>query len=700
MKGMTRLHIGASALVLTLFFAPLMAPGVAHGQETGVEAELARAAEGWNSFRSLELIERARVRRMEPRIDTGLENYRALASGHVYFFLDRSDSDERSLIRADQIALEVYWAAPNRTKQRIVGMRDESRLPNQMHYHLDHLTIVQDEFGDLIRLGDGDEVRDVLHPVAPASDLFYDFRVVDSLTIRLPGSADPIRVHEVEVRPRYPDRPAFIGSIFIDQATAAIVRMNFTFTPASYVDQRLDYIQVGLDNGLWDGRYWLPHEQTLEIRRQVPILDFPTGGLIRGVFRVSGYEFNQELPPNLFTGARVVAAPRSERESHDFEDGLYAGLTTEELVSAPVDIESLRRQAAGMLGRRYLSGLPRLRVYIPNASAALRYNRAESLYLGGGLSYAAGSASRLRLTGGYATGPGHLALSGEWRVEAGSSTDLWLRTERNALRDLGLRPAVPGVLNTIAAAGFGEDYLDPYYATGAQLGIETRLGTGWAGTATLAYEDQRSAALQETSALLDGDAAFRPVRPIADGALARAELSIARIAPLAFGLTGRLGLEAGHFDGASYLRPTIEAAFDRVTADRRGDLRIRAAAGLVTGSAPPQRLFLLGGPGTLPGYGHRTFAGDRFALLELEAAHDLASPWIRLRAVGAAGWTDFGEGAAPVGWGSGPTTGIRTSVGGGVGLFYDLLRIDLVRGLRHGGWQWVFSVSPAIADLM
>ena len=145
----------------------------------------------WNDARALELIDRARVRREAPHADTTLRNYQAEAAGYVYFYLDRRETDERTLVKTDQIALEVYWAAPSLTKQRIIGLRDESKLPNRMHYHLDHLTVVQDEFGDVIRLGDGDEVRDVTHPAAGGADSIYDFRVADSLTITLPGAPAP-----------------------------------------------------------------------------------------------------------------------------------------------------------------------------------------------------------------------------------------------------------------------------------------------------------------------------------------------------------------------------------------------------------------------------------------------------------------------------------------------------------------------------
>ncbi|MGH7466113.1 MAG: hypothetical protein ACREK1_13105, partial [Longimicrobiales bacterium] len=147
-----------SGLVSLLVLAgPLLARAAPAG------AQSASAADGWNSARALELIERARERRLLPQQDTALRNYSARAEGFIYFYLDRRDSEERTLVKVDQVALELHWAPPDRSSQRIVGLRDESRLPNRMHYHLDHLTVVQNGFGDMIRMGDGDEVRDVPH---------------------------------------------------------------------------------------------------------------------------------------------------------------------------------------------------------------------------------------------------------------------------------------------------------------------------------------------------------------------------------------------------------------------------------------------------------------------------------------------------------------------------------------------------------
>ncbi|HZD06093.1 MAG TPA: hypothetical protein VE173_14375, partial [Longimicrobiales bacterium] len=205
---------------------------------------LSLAAQQWNGPRALELVDRARAVRHAVHTDNGLRNYQAEAQGFVYFFLDRPDSDEKTLVKTDQVALEVYWEAPDHTKQRIVGLRDRKTLPTNIKYHLDHLTVVQDEFEDHIRLGDGDEVADVTHPVAPGAEEVYDYRLSDSLTISFPGGPDDVRVYELQVRPKQPDRPGFVGTVFLDRKTAAIVRMTFTFTPSSYVDPYLDYIRI------------------------------------------------------------------------------------------------------------------------------------------------------------------------------------------------------------------------------------------------------------------------------------------------------------------------------------------------------------------------------------------------------------------------------------------------------------------------
>ena len=116
-------------------------------------------------------------------------------------------------------------------------------------------------------------------------------------------------MYKLEVRPKDSDAPGVIGSVFLEQQTGAITRMNFTFTPASYVDANLDYIRVFSDNSLWNGKYWLPYRQEVELRRGLPVIDFLAGSVIRARFQVRNYQFNPPpRRPFLPRRARLVGA--------------------------------------------------------------------------------------------------------------------------------------------------------------------------------------------------------------------------------------------------------------------------------------------------------------------------------------------------------------------------------------------------------
>ncbi len=695
-----------------LFSALIVLAAPLAAQQTAQPAATTSPA-GWNTPRVLDLVQRARERRAAPRSDTALRNYQAHADGYVYFYLDRTTTEERTLVRVDQVAVNLYWATPNLTKQHIIGMRDQSRLPNKMYYHLDHLTVVQDDFGDLIRLGDGDEVQTVPHPAAPGSDSVYDFEIADSLTLRMNNAGSTVRVYEIKVKPKHNDRPAFIGSLFVDQNSAAIVRMTFTFTPASYVDKRLDYINVSLDNALWRERFWLPNEQRVEIRRQIPELDFPAGAVIRGIMKVGQYQFNQELPPDLFIGARVVASPKEIREKYPFEQGIYEGLATEGLAPPP-EMATLRAMAMQLARQKYLSGLPRVRLHIPNASSALRFNRAEGIFFGAGISYTPSSTATLETSAGFATGPGHAQIASKLFWNASDATRFHIGAFYNNVRDIGPISGAAGALNTLASAFTGRDFLDPYFASGATLGVDHQFHNTWRFGVDLSLEREKNASLEYRDALI-GSADFRPVRAIENGDLRGGTLSLRRegSANARGSWNGALSVELGQFahDGKStiglgvadrtYARSLLSAGFKTSSFDTRTVVRVNFDGGVASTKVPPQRIFLLGGQGTLPGYDYRTFAGSRFGLAQALVTRDVKAPWVRLRAFGTAGWTATNETALPTPWEVTTTDGVKTSIGVGVGLLWDIIRLDVARGLNDGAHtRFYLSVTPDLADIL
>jgi hypothetical protein len=126
------------------------------------------AAQAWDDPDGLALVRRAVERRAAARGEASLESYRTRAHGFVFFLaqVGAGLSEPPRLVKADELAVEVYWQAPDRSKQVILGWRDGAYLPTDIEYHRDPLGIVTNDFGDVIRIGEGDEVRDVVHLLA------------------------------------------------------------------------------------------------------------------------------------------------------------------------------------------------------------------------------------------------------------------------------------------------------------------------------------------------------------------------------------------------------------------------------------------------------------------------------------------------------------------------------------------------------
>src|SRR5438094_520295 len=240
---------------------------------TGLGLPLRVDAQTWGSDSAVGLARRAALRRGGAAADTTLHDYKAEAHGFLFFLgaFGEGLADPPRLVKADQLELEVYWRAPASSKQRVVGWRDQAELPTDINYHRDHLGIIQNNFGAAIRLGEGDEVRDVPHPLSSVGLGLYDFALGDTTIIALPERE--VRVVALRVRPKSFDLPRIVGTLYLDAATADLVRMAFNFTPRSYLDRQLEDVSIVLDNALWEQRYWLPYRQEIEIRRRATWLE-------------------------------------------------------------------------------------------------------------------------------------------------------------------------------------------------------------------------------------------------------------------------------------------------------------------------------------------------------------------------------------------------------------------------------------------
>ncbi|MEJ2482011.1 MAG: hypothetical protein P8049_02550 [Gemmatimonadota bacterium] len=624
--------------------------------------------------------------------DSALTGFDLYAEGHVHYLADFGGDAGQQAIRADQVALEFRWRRGLGSMQEIVGRRETEWFPTNLHYHIDHLSLVVDNYGDRIRVGEGDEIRHAPHPLAPGALATYEYRLVDSLAMALGGEWK--RLYRLEVRPRDPSVPAVIGTLDIERASSALTRLAVGFTPASYVDPRLVDVEIELENALVLGRYWLPSSQRVEIRRRLEYLELPFGSTIRASFRVFDYDLEPE-------GRRGVALGHAVRARPDSELRRYAGWRMPEVEAWPEEVTTdsirlaeVRTRATRIARDRYLGGNAPLRLYMPSVSSVFRVRRAEGVFAGSGLRWEPTGALSLTASGGWAfgRGEGEIRGRGTWgtgKLEFGIAG--WI----NDLADVGPFDAASGVISTTGATFRGDDWTDPYFRSGGALSIRAPLGS-FVGGAGLVWEWQEEAVLE-----LDplGGTTARPVRPVVRGTDLRLELGLGRGLGAWAGSIATMSVEAelSALADFGYTRWHALLSTHPKEPDATWSWEGEAGAGIGTGVLPEQRLLLLGGRGTVPGYEFRRFGGDVALFANLAVSRALWTPWLRLRGLAAAGWTHAGSAAEAslARFGAGETGSVRPSLGAGLSLFYDLVRLDVARGLDRGDWEWIVSVTPA-----
>ena len=660
-------------------------------------ASVPARAQQWNDPHTMTLVDRAIARRAAQLADTGLADFRANAHGYVTFLAQVGDGfpDPPKVVRTDELAVEVYWRAPNQSKQVIVGRRDTLLLPTDIAYHRDHLAIVQNNFPNIIRLGDGDEVRDAPHPLSTFGRNEYDFAVADSLTIRT--SDRVFEVLMVKIRPKNDRLPRAVGAIYLDRESGSVVRMTFSFTRVALKDPQLEDVSVILENGLVDGRFWVPRRQEIEIRRSGSWMDFPARGIIRGRWEITGVETNKDTPPAFFAGPEILSVPPEQLKKYAFKGDILAGLPSDVKLAENDDVRQVQEDARALVRAEALA---RTRLTSPSArsvSDLLRVNRNEGLAVGGGINHRFGDGySALgRLRFGTADHAFKETVSLGWQRADGAG---WSIRGYDDYREAGDQPEVSGVRNTLAAQEFGSDFTDYYQTRGAAVTADLGLLAGARWRLTVAREDQRPLAVSATPST-GSYAAALPAEPLSAWRIEAEGFRAAHDGPFGTTVQGSVSALASRVRGVAgsgansanwFGRIAVAGSLERPFGKNR--LVISGFAAAVAGSdVPVQSLVFVGGPVSAPGFDFHQLRSRAALAQRVEWRNPVAAIPI---SIGRFGRLSMPVSLVPFGqiiWMDSDTrsqgpTGWNGVVGVGLITIFDLLRIDVARGLRGGRW--------------
>ncbi|MDB4914635.1 MAG: hypothetical protein JWM95_2279 [Gemmatimonadetes bacterium] len=588
-----------------------------------------------------------------------------------------------------------------------------------------------------------DENQGVVNPLAEGSEAYYTYEVGDSATFRLPdGKA--IRLRELKVRPRTPRWNLAVGSLWFDLSGGQLVRAAYRMSvpmdikavaeegdSSSFHDVPMlvkpllfpmtaSISAIGVEYGLYQGRFWLPRLQVLEGGMNMSFVHSPFK--LEQKFTYENVNSGETLPP-------IVAAPNRGRGG-----GVQVGVAVGGKSKADVDRETRRdrrmKAQCDSTGNRTYTRQPEgnpnpVFTIIPCDSLKLanspdlppsiydkgeetfdaaemdalvknalsmgaqpdfapqlptlaldnfRYNRIEGLSVGGhaaqqlGAGYALYAGARFGLADLHPN-----AQAGISRSDLRRTLTLSGYHRLVSASDWG-NPLSLG--SSISAFLFGRDEGFYYRATGLELSSVPDDAAGGAFIWSVFAEHQNTATPRTTFSLarVVHGSAFEPNFVATEGPFVGARTRMTNtlgIDPDAFRLFSDVRLEGGLREATSYGRAAVDLTASHGV--RSGAVSLTLAGGTSLGGLPVQRMWYLGGTQTVRGQRPGTEVGNAFWLTRIEAA--LGSSIIRPVVFADMGWAGSRNNLGNVGV---PMSG----AGFGWSMMDGLVRFDVARGIN------------------
>ncbi len=579
------------------------------------------------------LLERAEA--ASARVPADLDGYTAKVETELSMLDTEPDGREEAL-QVEQVASRLLWRAGLEPVQELVGYRAQTLgfAPSTLSFfeipwlvpvlYGDRLDLVRTDRPES-RAGRTVTVRAV-HPFAADRARFYTFSGGDTVdVIRLPDRTIPlVRIH---VTPRgQPDRNTrlFQGDVDLDANRLQIVRMRGRLLRGGSPGGGLlgavvsGALYVQFENAEYDGKYWLPHYQRIEVQATSPLTDQRLA--FRVVSRFAAVRPNAAALTSLaaagdtLPGGTLVTSDLGRLSeyggwSHPLGQMTAAASARDFDDVAPTAVV-VAREPGVRFGARYLSSL-------------VRVNEVEGLFTGGGFIANAGkdaSGPVLRVHAGYGWGEGQVRGGAElsgwiggWELGVRAAREL--SPTNDFVANAVLEPDVPPLI-----AGQSWDFVDRQLA-----GVIARQprGSGTSVRLELARARDRDLVWSQAADTVGAGPAVGVTGTAVDRPMAEGVFWLARAAIEHDAGAGALSLRPGLGWWLRWEGATGDLDWQRIVLGTgghttRGRFAVsgRFDAGLVASSdPPPQALFELGGASGLSGYDPKSFTGDLAAVL-------------------------------------------------------------------------------------
>jgi hypothetical protein len=678
----------------------------------------------YNTPAAQALVERAMARRRAG--DSTVADYRARIRYRLTVALGRRRWAVAPVTAAEEQVADIQWQRPNDIRVDVVGRRFRTKSSDlELSSVWDRPWFVPRGVDDSVRIFSNEfPARGALHPLATTGPAWYRYRLTSGLRVT-PGRGGSLRLLEVEVTPRRTGPALIAGKMWIDSASAEVVRLTFRYVGTGLwvlpeaptrsdsasarrvnsIANRIVSIDADLEYGLQDGRYWMPYRQVIAGRVRIPVVSdvvipFRATTVFEDVEINTGLPVTFEVPlPDTSRAARRARRDSLQAErrggTSDSEDSLrswdyadrwpggryelhrpsndslrrYTGWSGPlSLANDPADDrrqreaeEELARLAEDLPGP--LTGRSGHGIAYERLADAFRYDRVQGLSLGLGYQARVPGVTFAGLYGTLRYGFSDERVTGRLTLLRDAPEG---RLALSGYREIGDADSFAlgrGVGNTLNAIFAAHDNGDYYLAHGASAGLETGLGTGLDLTVGARVERQSAVARAAGSEINDflGGSGTFPANAPVD----EGTFGGGYVRVSGIGET-RWWVTADLLGGGGQATGRLFGELRRSLGEARG-VTLRVKSGLATRPTLRQSQFRLGGINTVRGFEYGSVRGQAFWAAQL----DITPIRGRLRPVV---FIDAGQAARPD-----ELFGSTALVGGGVGLslFGGLLRFDL-----------------------